>query len=100
MNNESNNAAYLVENRFQSCGFSFKALSPIQVCTMLQENLTKPKIIYCLQIILLSFQTSFTEQIFKISLVLSDFFIFQKVRTIISDIHLETYATLERERTN
>ena len=67
---------------------------------MLQENLTKPKIIYCLQIILLSFQTSFTEQIFKISLVLSDFFIFQKDRTIISDIHLETYATLERERTN
>lgn len=67
---------------------------------MLQENLTKRKIIYCLQIILLSFQTSFTEQIFKISLVLSDFFIFQKDRTIISDIHLETYATLERERTN
>lgn len=64
------------------------------------KNLTKPKIIYCLQIILLSFQTSFTEQIFKISLVLSDIFIFQKDRTIISDIHLETYATLERERTN
>lgn len=100
MNNKSKNAAYLVENRFHPCGFSFTALSPIQVSTMLQENLTKPKIIYCLQIILLSFQTSFTEQIFKISLVLSDIFIFQKDRTIISDIHLETYATLERDRTN
>ena len=100
MNNTSKNAAYLVENRFHPCGFSFTALNPIQVCTMCQENLTKPKIIYCLQIILLSFQTSFTEQIFKISLGLSDIFIFQNNRTITSDVHLETHATLARERTN